>query len=287
MNTAFSIAFIIEFLVKVIAKGLFMHPNSYLRDIWNWLDGTVVVISVFELAEIGGKSGLKALRTLRVLRPLRSLHAFPAMKRLIVSLGHSLVSLSYAGLFLLFVFLIFGIFAIKQFSGKFYYRCRIGPEPTDGFWPYVVSPHEQLCVPGVCGVGTVCARPSLRNLHYENEHINDSELINYGVTNFDSLPFAFVTIFQMITMEGWVNIMYLLMDSGKKGMAIAFCVLLVVICSFFLMNVILAILSESIDESGGLEDPEKIKEGNAIAQSIRRGRLQRAKTNNAKSKDED
>ena len=49
-NTVFSIAFIVEFLVKVIARGLVMHPNAYLRDVWNWLDGTVVVISIFELA---------------------------------------------------------------------------------------------------------------------------------------------------------------------------------------------------------------------------------------------
>ena len=172
------------------------------------------------------------------------------MKKLIVSLGHSLASLSYAGLFLLFVFLIFGIFGIKQFSGKFYYRCRIGEEPASGFWPYSDIGGERLCSPAhhePCPQGTICARPSDHNLDFEKEHINDSALINYGVTKFDSLPYAFVTIFQMITMEGWVDIMYLLMDSGEVGMAIVFCVLLVVICSFFLMNVILAILSESID----------------------------------------
>jgi hypothetical protein len=249
----------------VIARGLVMHPNAYLRDGWNWLDGIVVVISVFELASIGSdsKTGLQSLRTLRVLRPLRSLNAFPAMKRLIVSLGHSLTSLSYAGLLLFFVFLIFGIFGIKQFSGNLYLRCRIGTEPDDGFWPYVTDPESLCTVNGLggrtCPLGTFCAQPSRNNIKYDDERIINSGLVNYGVTTFDNLPFAFVTIFQMITLEGWVDIMYLLIDSGPIAMSIVFSVFLVVICSFFLMNVILAILSGSIQETKELENPKEIK----------------------------
>lgn len=58
----------------------------------------------------------------------------------------------------------------------------------------------------------------------------------------------------MITLEGWTNIMYNLMDTGMPWMAVIFCVAVVMICSFFLLNVILAILSESI-HNVDLEDP--------------------------------
>ena len=39
----------------------------------------------------------------------------------------------------------------------------------------------------------------------------DSEIpeLNYGVTNFDNLGSAFITIFQCITMEGWTTVMYI------------------------------------------------------------------------------
>lgn len=31
---------------------------------------------------------------------------------------------------------------------------------------------------------------------------------NYGITSFDNIAFAMLTVFQCITMEGWTSIMY-------------------------------------------------------------------------------
>ena len=31
---------------------------------------------------------------------------------------------------------------------------------------------------------------------------------NYGITSFDNIMFAMLTVFQCITMEGWTNILY-------------------------------------------------------------------------------
>ena len=31
---------------------------------------------------------------------------------------------------------------------------------------------------------------------------------NYGITNFDNFALAMLTVFQCVTMEGWVNVMY-------------------------------------------------------------------------------
>jgi len=75
----------------------------------------------------------------------------------------------------------------------------------------------------------------------------------------------------MITLEGWVDIMYNLMDAGMPWMSVLFCVLLVVICSLFLLNVILAVLSESISNVD-LEDPEENKKNLAISLSMSRAR---------------
>lgn len=66
---------------------------------------------------------------------------------------------------------------------------------------------------------------------------------------FDNLGWAMLTIFQMITLEQWTTVMYLLMDSNIWWMAVLFCVTLVLIGSFFLLNVILAILAESLNMS--------------------------------------
>lgn len=110
IGNIFTYIFIGEAVIKIIAMGFFMHRNAYLRDYWNWLDFIVVCIGIVE--NIPGIPKLKALRTMRVLRPLRSVNAFPEMRRLIGSLLGSIPELGTAVVFLLFIFLLFGILGV-------------------------------------------------------------------------------------------------------------------------------------------------------------------------------
>ena len=64
---------------------------------------------------------------------------------------------------------------------------------------------------------------------------------------FDNLGWAMLTIFQMISLESWTTTMYLLMDSNIWWMSVLFCILLIVIGSFFLLNVILAVLADALN----------------------------------------
>ena len=72
VDMAFSLVFIIECLIKLIAYGFWQHKNSYLRSGWNVLDFIIVNISIVGFIFDGG-SELKAIRTMRVLRPLRTI----------------------------------------------------------------------------------------------------------------------------------------------------------------------------------------------------------------------
>ena len=69
----------------------------------------------------------------------------------------------------------------------------------------------------------------------------------YSIISFDNLAWAMLSIFQMITLEGWTIVMYNLMDSNIAWMAVLFCVLLVIMGSFFLLNVILAVLADALN----------------------------------------
>ena len=40
----FAVIYTFEVLVKVLAKGFILHPFSYLRNSWNWLDFFVVIV---------------------------------------------------------------------------------------------------------------------------------------------------------------------------------------------------------------------------------------------------
>ncbi len=43
VNIVFTVVFIAEALMKIIAYGLFLHKNAYLRSGWNIIDATVVL----------------------------------------------------------------------------------------------------------------------------------------------------------------------------------------------------------------------------------------------------
>ncbi|KAF9236771.1 Ion transport protein-domain-containing protein [Melanogaster broomeanus] len=72
-EATFGIILFVEFLIKIIADGLFFTPNAYIRSIWNILDFIiltgVLVNATFMLIFVGGLSrfihSLKALRALR------------------------------------------------------------------------------------------------------------------------------------------------------------------------------------------------------------------------------
>lgn len=44
-----TILFAIEMTIKIVAQGFIIHKNSYLRDVWNWLDLIVVVTGIMEM----------------------------------------------------------------------------------------------------------------------------------------------------------------------------------------------------------------------------------------------
>ena len=137
-SKVYTIIFTVELVVKVIAQGFMRHRNSYLRDPWNWLDFTVVIVGLLEFLPFVSLSVVKALRVLRVLRPLRSVKQFPSMRRLIDALLSSLPSLANAVVFMFFIFLLFGILGVQQFPGTMYQRCRLSESPNyeDNTWPY-------------------------------------------------------------------------------------------------------------------------------------------------------
>jgi len=73
---------------------------------------------------------------------------------------------------------------------------------------------------------------------------------------FDNVGYSFLAIFQMVTLEGWSFVLYNMMDTGHPLMGVFICSSLVVLCAFFLLNVILAVLAESISEDDFEEKEE-------------------------------
>lgn len=68
--------------------------------------------------------------------------------------------------------------------------------------------------------------------------------LNYGITNFDNLGAAYLTIFQCTTLEGWSHIMNIIKDSYNEFTTIIFFISCVIICSYFLINLTVAVMRD-------------------------------------------
>lgn len=82
------------------------------------------------------------------------------------------------------------------------------------------------------------------------------EGLNWGYTNFDNFLSAFVTSFQIISMEGWTDIMYQVIDAWYIAPTIALFVIFILIGGHIVLNLVLAVITGSIDN---LEQSQKDK----------------------------
>ncbi|CAB4041642.1 voltage-dependent N-type calcium channel subunit alpha-1B-like, partial, partial [Paramuricea clavata] len=69
---------------------------------------------------------------------------------------------------------------------------------------------------------------------------------HYGITSYDHIFLAMLTVFQCVTMEGWTDIMYISFDAREYEYGVVTSMLyisLLIIGSFFMLNLILGVLS--------------------------------------------
>lgn len=253
----FVTAFTIECIIKVLGMGFILEKSSYLREGSNWLDFIVVVCSL--LTEIPQVQTVSGLRTFRLMRPLRSLTTMPSMKILVSTLLASVAQLGGVLVLAVFFFTIFAILGVSLWSGQIYQRCMITEFPVDGKWvsdptdTNLCSSQRQCSDQRWCGSVPLASR-SLDPLYFINttevKIYRDVEIpdLNYGYTNFNNLPEAFLTIFQIITLEGWIGITHIYDDLFSPLFVILFFLLCIIICSFFVLNLTIAVMLIKYEE---------------------------------------
>ena len=154
--------FTIEMTLKLLALGVV----EYLRDVWNALDGFIVLVSYVNLmfASAGGASFtvLRVLRILRALRPLRTIKRIQGLRILVVSLLKSFNSVVNILIIGFATWTISAIVGMQLYLGEFRYRCV---DPTTGEYPEDVF-SEMLCLPEEDRQlgGRGCPAPRLRRL---------------------------------------------------------------------------------------------------------------------------
>uniref|UniRef100_A0AAQ4NQL7 Voltage-dependent N-type calcium channel subunit alpha n=1 Tax=Gasterosteus aculeatus aculeatus TaxID=481459 RepID=A0AAQ4NQL7_GASAC len=213
--------FCFEAAIKIIALGFAFHKGSYLRNGWNVMDFVVVLTGI--LATVGSDFDLRTLRAVRVLRPLKLVSGIPSLQVVLKSIMKAMVPLLQIGLLLFFAIVMFAIIGVEFYMGKFHTTC-FKNETGETHWPCGLEPPARLCPDG-----TQC-----------REYWTGP---NFGITNFDNILFAVLTVFQCITMEGWVDILYSTNDVAGNTWNWLYFIPLIIIGSFFMLNLVLGVLS--------------------------------------------
>uniref|UniRef100_A0A8C0E5T3 Calcium voltage-gated channel subunit alpha1 H n=1 Tax=Balaenoptera musculus TaxID=9771 RepID=A0A8C0E5T3_BALMU len=278
--------FAVEMVIKMIALGLF-GQKCYLGDTWNRLDFFIVMAGMMEYSLDGHNVSLSAIRTVRVLRPLRAINRVPSMRILVTLLLDTLPMLGNVLLLCFFVFFIFGIVGVQLWAGLLRNRCFLDSTFASNLSflrPYY-QPEEGEENPFICssrrdnGMQKCSHIPSRRELRVEctlgweaygqpqaegaggtghhtcinwNQYYNvcrsgDSNPHN-GAISFDNIGYAWIAIFQVITLEGWVDIMYYVMDAHSFYNFIYF-ILLIIVGSFFMINLCLVVIATQFSET--------------------------------------
>ncbi|XP_011817883.1 PREDICTED: voltage-dependent T-type calcium channel subunit alpha-1H [Colobus angolensis palliatus] len=279
--------FAVEMVIKMVALGLF-GQKCYLGDTWNRLDFFIVVAGMMEYSLDGHNVSLSAIRTVRVLRPLRAINRVPSMRILVTLLLDTLPMLGNVLLLCFFVFFIFGIVGVQLWAGLLRNRCFLDSafvrnnnltflrpyyQTEEGEEnPFICSSRrdngmqkcshipsrrelrvpctlgwEAYVQPQAEGVGATRNACINWNQYYNVCRSGDSNPHN-GAINFDNIGYAWIAIFQVITLEGWVDIMYYVMDAHSFYNFIYF-ILLIIVGSFFMINLCLVVIATQFSET--------------------------------------
>ncbi|XP_039723362.1 voltage-dependent L-type calcium channel subunit alpha-1D isoform X3 [Pteropus medius] len=270
---AFLIIFTVETFLKIIAYGLLLHPNAYVRNGWNLLDFVIVIVGLFSVIleqltketeggnHSSGKSGgfdVKALRAFRVLRPLRLVSGVPSLQVVLNSIIKAMVPLLHIALLVLFVIIIYAIIGLELFIGKMHKTCFFADSD--------VVAEEDPAPCAFSGNGRQC---SANGTECRSGWVGP----NGGITNFDNFAFAMLTVFQCITMEGWTDVLYWVNDAIGWEWPWVYFVSLIILGSFFVLNLVLGVLSGEFskerEKAKARGDFQKLREKQQLEEDLK------------------
>ncbi|XP_066904493.1 sodium channel protein para isoform X5 [Halyomorpha halys] len=260
-----------ESAVKVMARGFILQPFTYLRDAWNWLDFVVIALAYVTMGiDLGN---LAALRTFRVLRALKTVAIVPGLKTIVGAVIESVKNLRDVIILTMFSLSVFALMGLQIYMGVLTQKCiRNFPEDgsagnlTDENWFKHCSNSSNWSgeddVYPLCGnsSGAGQCRPGYTCLQGFGPNPN------YGYTSFDSFGWALLSAFRLMTQDYWENLYQLILRSAGPWHMLFF-IVIIFLGSFYLVNLILAIVAMSYDELQKKAEEEEQAEEEALREA--------------------
>ncbi|XP_062970428.1 sodium channel protein type 5 subunit alpha isoform X3 [Cynocephalus volans] len=255
----FTAIYTFESMVKILARGFCLHAFTFLRDPWNWLDFSVIVMAyVSENIKLGN---LSALRTFRVLRALKTISVIPGLKTIVGALIQSVKKLADVMVLTVFCLSVFALIGLQLFMGNLRHKCvrnftvlndTNGSVEADGLvWEsldiYLNNSENYLLKNGTSDV-LLCGNSSDAGTCPEGYRcLKAGENPDHGYTSFDSFAWAFLALFRLMTQDCWERLYQQTLRSAGKIYMIFF-MLVIFLGSFYLVNLILAVVAMAYEE---------------------------------------
>ncbi|XP_076621089.1 sodium voltage-gated channel paralytic isoform X33 [Colletes latitarsis] len=261
-----------ESAVKVMARGFILQPFTYLRDAWNWLDFVVIALAYVTMGiDLGN---LAALRTFRVLRALKTVAIVPGLKTIVGAVIESVKNLRDVIILTMFSLSVFALMGLQIYMGVLTQKC-IKNFPKDGSWGNLTDENWERFVSNetnwyvdeaknmpLCGNSSGAGQclPGYTCLQGYGDNPN------YGYTSFDTFGWALLSAFRLMTQDYWENLYQLVLRSAGPWHMLFF-IVIIFLGSFYLVNLILAIVAMSYDELQKKAEEEEAAEEEAIREA--------------------
>lgn len=262
LDLGLTVVFACEMVLKVISRGLLLHRGAYLRNPWNVIDGSLVVISILALASSGVPAlrSLRSLRAFRALRPLRVIARNEGMRVVVNALFSAMPSIANVFIVFCLFILIFGIVGVGFLKGSFN-TCQ-GPIYDS------LSPARQDLIMNPVPYADLAAAQQLwageEGATYADETSKavclwmGAEWSPVMSRSFDNVLEASLALFEISTTEGWVVLMQAGVasrgidmqpeDNASPAMAILF-ILFILVGSFFFLNAFVGVTIDNFSRS--------------------------------------
>ena len=236
--------FTFEMIVKIVSLTLYTGHTAYIRSVWNRFDGVLTLLSLVDLGLFYNSHTLPSNRTTivcmqllrcsRSLRPLRLIQKSKRMQKTVETLLFSvrpITNIIFVGSIIVFIYALLGV---QLLQGALHY-CSIDENLDQNLFLNITTKKECLEM----------------NATWVNHHYN-----------FDNFISACLSLFVVITRNGWSDILYSAIDSvgpdmvpivNYRPVVALYFVSFMLIVGYFVINMFVGVIVENFQLTMSLD----------------------------------
>lgn len=195
IEISLSVVFMVELGIRIIADGLLLTPNAYLRDPWNQLDFSVILLNIITIF-MDTEETPRGLSTFRSLRILRLIRYFNGVRDIFVALFYSFPLMFDALIFTFLVLIPFAVYGVNIFGGLMW-MCNDESVATRGecIGEFLVDISSDEGIEVNLWIPRIWQNPQ------------------NGFISFDNFQSSLQHLFSLTSTEGWVDSMFVAMST--------------------------------------------------------------------------